>query len=86
MTKKHDHTIDVVSFTGKSAIAMSDAIAGARAELDAWYAQQDTLFFSDGQSIFQASTAAYEAANEFVFIITMFRMSWRSAVVYGGMG
>lgn len=73
----HNHPLHIVSFTGTSSALMSEAIEGAKRGLDDWYHEQDILFWGNGGSVFQFSTAAYETDTQFVFIITVFHPEYR---------
>jgi hypothetical protein len=64
--------IDLISFIGTSASAMTEAIERAQRGMDAWYSRQELTHLSTGASIFQFSTTAYRDGPQYVFIITAF--------------
>lgn len=67
----HAHQIRVHTFIGRGTV-LTDAIREAERGLAAWYQEQTILVYAHGGSVFQPSTAAYEYAGQFVFIITVF--------------
>lgn len=67
----HNHKIKLHTFTGTGE-TQAVAAESATRKLEAWYQEQGVLFFYDGDSVFQFSTAAFMRSELFVFIITAF--------------